>query len=72
MNLFRKNTREITREEAFKIANGIEAIDIKELNSFSRKITKTKDLLISRQVGLGDLIISRLNSKLVISDCWIH
>jgi hypothetical protein len=72
MNIYRKNTKEITKEEAFKIANGIEAITIEELNSFSRKITKKRDLLISRQVGLGDSIISRVNGKLVISDCWIH
>jgi Txe/YoeB family toxin of Txe-Axe toxin-antitoxin module len=72
MNIFRKNTKEITKEEAFKIVNGIEPITIEELNCFSRKITKKKDLLISRQVGLGDSIISRVNGKLLISDCWIH
>jgi Txe/YoeB family toxin of Txe-Axe toxin-antitoxin module len=68
MNLFRKNTKEITREEAFKIANNFEPMDIKELNAFSRKITKTKDLFIVRQVGLGDSVISRVNGKLTISD----
>jgi len=72
MKQIKINTKEITREQAYEIANTVQAININELNSFSRKFNNHRELVISRQIGLGDSIIERINRKYYVSDHLIQ
>jgi len=61
------NTREITRDEAFKEVYN-EYPYTCQLKAFSNRFNNGKSIIISRQVGLVSSIIERVNRKYYISD----
>jgi hypothetical protein len=60
--------KQITRDEAFKEVEGRFPLTHNELKEFSKRFNNKRDIIIARQVGLGDSIISRADRKYFICD----
>ena len=67
MESIKNNTKEITRDEAFKLVYG-EYPFTYQLKTFSSRFNNKKSIIIARQVGLGDSLIERTNRKYYVSD----
>jgi len=72
MQEIRKNERIVTREQAYEIVNNDWAITKEELNRFSKRFNKNKQIIVCRQIGLGDSLIERKGRKYFVYDIEIH
>ena len=71
MNIIKKNTKKITIEEAYFLTNNSYPICFDDLISFRKQFYKSKQIIIARQAGLGDLLIERINKIYFVSDIII-